>query len=141
VSSSDTGTDPLVADSDGDGCGDGAELGSDRGDGGRRDPTNGWDFYDVPTPALSRGYSGQGRDGGIGVTTDVLALLAYSGRNASQPEYVADYDGSGVEDGLQYDRSLSTTPGEPWRSGPPDGAIGATSDVVAMLAQTGSKCS
>ena len=42
---------------------------------------------------------------------------------------------------LQYDRSVSVTPGQPWRSEAPDGGIGLSSDVLAMLAQVGDSCS
>jgi hypothetical protein len=132
-------TDPAKVDSDGDGCGDGKELGSDRGMGGQRDPADPYDFYDVPYPALRLDATGH-TDHGIGVTSDVLALLSYAGMDSIQSDYMADKDGNGTEDGLQYDRTLSTTAGQPWRSGPPDGGIGVTSDVVAMLAQTGNAC-
>lgn len=140
VSPSDTGTNPLVVDSDDDGCADGTELGASPAAGGRRDPNDPWDFYDVPAPALRLGYTGQARDGGISLGQDVLALLRYSGLSSTAPAYSADVDGNGVADGLQYDRRLSTVPGEPWRSGPPDGAIGLGSDVLAMLAQVGTTC-
>jgi hypothetical protein len=53
---------------------------------------------------------------------------------------MADYDGNGVADGVQYDRTRSANPAEPWRSGPPDDGIGVTGDVVAMLAQVGHDC-
>jgi hypothetical protein len=41
------GTDACIADTDADGCGDGAEPGADPASGGDRDPLNAWDFYDV----------------------------------------------------------------------------------------------
>jgi serine protease len=41
------GTDPCARDSDGDGCGDGKELGPSALQGGQRDPLSPWDFYDV----------------------------------------------------------------------------------------------
>ncbi len=126
-------------DTDGDGCGDVTEIGDSPSLGGDRDPADQYDFYDVPTPALRLNPSGA-RDSGIGVTSDVVALLAYAGLYAGQPDYDADYDVNGVADGLQYDRSPSATPGKPWRSGPPDGGIGVTTDVVAMLAQAGHSC-
>jgi hypothetical protein len=69
-----------------------------------------------------------------------VALLKYAGLTYADADYKADNDGNGVWDGLQYDRSTSTTPGMPWRSGPPDYGIGVTTDVVAMLAQAGSSC-
>ncbi len=128
-----------LMDSDGDGCPDSKEQGSDPGSGGDRNPLDGWDFYDVPAPALRLNPFGT-RDGGIGVTTDVVALLAYSGLAAGHPDYDGDYDADGVADGLQYDRSPSADWSRPWQSGPPDGGIGVTTDVVAMLAQAGHSC-
>jgi uncharacterized repeat protein (TIGR01451 family) len=133
-------TNPLLSDSDLDGCGDSRELGADAVNGGSRNPIDPWDFFDVPTPALRLGYSGQGTDLGIGVTTDVIALMAYTGLTSASADYLADYDGNGIADGEQYDRSPSTTPDMPWRSGPPDGGIGITTDAVAMLAQSGHSC-
>jgi hypothetical protein len=123
----------------GDACVDSKEPGPSHTTGGQRDPTSPWDFYSVPVPALRLNPTGT-RDNGIGVTTDVVALLAYSGKTSGSPDYIADFDGNGVQDGLQYDRSPSTTAGQPWRSGPPDGGIGITTDVVAMLAQSGDVC-
>ncbi len=95
-------------------------------------------------PAL-RDYTGPPagapqRDKAIGITTDVVALLRYSGVTSTFPEYQADADSNGLPDGQQYDRSPSTTPGKPWRSGPPDGGIGITTDVTAMLAQVAHSC-
>ena len=43
------GTNPLKADTDGDGCGDGKEVTKYPT---RLDPNNTWDFYSVPVPAL-----------------------------------------------------------------------------------------
>ncbi len=138
----DYGTNPALADSDGDGCYDGREVRVftfSLAEGGDRDPLAAWDFYDVPTPALRLNPSGA-RDKGIGITTDLVALLSYAGLGSGHADYLADYDGNGVADGLQYDRSPSTTPGKPWRSGPPDGGVGVTTDVVAILAQSGHTC-
>lgn len=132
------GTDWQNPDTDGDGCSDGRELLYPHTLGGERDPLNPWDFFDVPFAALRVDSAGI-RDGGIGVTSDVIALLAYTGVNVGSPDYESDYDGNGVRDGLQYDRSLNVYP-ESWRSGPPDGGIGITTDVIALLAQVGDSC-
>ena len=66
VSLTDTGTDPNNPDTDGDGCTDSQELGSNQFLGGLRDPNNFWDFYD-PT-----------RNGAIGFT-DFLAVIQRNG--------------------------------------------------------------
>jgi hypothetical protein len=135
------GSDPHNPDADGDGCEDGLELQVSPSLGGMRNPLNPWDFFSVPAPALRLGYMGQASDSGVGVTTDVVALLQYTGLTSASADYVADYDSNDIFDGEQYDRSPSATPAMPWRSGPPDGGIGITTDVVVMLAQTGHSCS
>ncbi len=124
---------PDTADSDGDGCADMREqdLGTD--------PMNPWDFYSVPAPALRRNPSGTA-DNGIGSTTDVPALLAYSGFHAGLLDYDLDYDNNGVADGFQYDRSRVMTPGGTWGLGPPDGAITVTTEVVELLRRVGDTC-
>jgi hypothetical protein len=127
-------------DSDGDACRDSRENGPDFIHGGQRDMWDPWDFYDVPAPALRLGFTGQKQDSGIGVTTDVVALLKYAGLTSDKPDYIADNDGDGTQDGIQYDRSLVDNSPTPWRSGPPDGGIGVTTDVVAMLRQSGNFC-
>ena len=134
-----TGTNCTLKDTDGDNCNDMKELGPSHFVGGERNPLVPWDFDDVPTPALRINPLGM-RDGGIGITTDIVALLKYVGLTSGSADYIADYDGNGQMDGLQYDRALSTTLGMPWRSNGPDGGIGITTDVVAMLAQVGNTC-
>jgi hypothetical protein len=142
-------TNPCVKDTDSDRCADSEELGSNPALGGQRDPLDKWDFYDVPVPAVYTVCSSPGvcsplptKDRAIGISTDVVALLKYAGaRNTgSDPRYNVDLDGNTVLDGLEYDRTTSSYPGQPWRSGPPDGGIGITTDVIAMLAQAGHSC-
>lgn len=128
-------------DSDGDGCRDSDENGSVYASGGDRSMWNVWDFYDVPFPALRDGYTGQKPDHGIGLPSDVLAVLRYAGVSSSDAAYTADADGNGIPDGVQYDRSSVSIAGHPLHSGPPDGGIGLGVDVLAVLAQAGSSCS
>lgn len=130
------GTDPCAFDTDGDMCGDGDEaLRPDR----PGDPLNPYDFYTVPVPALLLNTTSS-TDYGVGVTTDVVALLNYIGLKAEDATYNADLDGNGVPDGRQYDRSVVTLFGGAWPASP-DGGIGATTDLVAMLSQSGLQCS
>jgi hypothetical protein len=68
-----------VNDSDGDGCNDAQELGLDEVRGGRRDPNNAWDFFDVNA---SRSID----------LSDALAILGAFGAGPGNPEYVATYD-------------------------------------------------
>ena len=140
------GTNPCNADSDGDGCGDGSEAGPDWRLGGQRDPKNPWDFFDVPAPALLPGQTFGVRNKVVSLA-DVLSVLAYVGTSAASPsatnangaQYGSDLNGNGVQDGIEYDRSTSIVPGEPWHSGPPNGVITLT-DVITALSQTQSNC-
>lgn len=132
------GTDPTRSDSDNDGCSDGQETGREPRLGGSRNPLDPWDFYDVPAPALRLDPAGV-RDRAVGLTTDLVAVLAYVGYYPGTFEYDADVNGNGVSDGVEYDRSLGS-PDANWRSGPPDGAVGVTTDVVAVMLQVGHSC-
>jgi uncharacterized repeat protein (TIGR01451 family) len=138
------------ADADGDGCTDTQELGPNPARGGQRDPLDKWDFYDVPVPAIRTVCSSPGVCNPVptkdrvagGITTDVQALLKYAGAKdtGSDPRYNVDLDGNTIEDGLEYDRTTSAYLDQPWRSGPPDGGIGITTDVWAILKQAGNSC-
>ena len=79
-------TDPCDNDTDGDRCGDGAELGPDEAAGGRRDPLNFWDFYDVTG------------DGAIDLD-DVIDVLSFFGNSAlpETPGNLRDRDFVGSE--------------------------------------------
>ncbi len=126
------------ADRDGDKCSSAAELARVPKTG---DPDDPFDFYSVPAPALRDYVSGPipVADSGIGVTTDVVALLKYAGKGPGNVDYDKDVDGNGVPDGFQYDRSNYSKYGGNW-PGPHDGGIGVTTDIVAMLAQSGFTC-
>jgi hypothetical protein len=99
---------------------------------------NPWDFYNVPVPALLLGQPSS-RDNAIGITTDEVALLKYVGAVPGSQAYDQDMDGNGVADGRQYDRSRVVENGHTW-PGPPDGGIGITTDVAAMLPEIGFVC-
>ncbi|KKK48456.1 hypothetical protein LCGC14_3144910, partial [marine sediment metagenome] len=64
------GTDPCSSDTDLDGCTDREELGGDETLGGKRDPLNFWDFYDVTGPT--------GRDGKVDLRTTSSGLRSPS---------------------------------------------------------------
>jgi hypothetical protein len=141
------GSDPCDNDTDNDGCADGEEyINLNPASGGDRDPLVTWDFGDVPTP------TGQtpGTDGKLyliatsarnkAVTlTDVGVVLAYVGRTSANTYYTADGNNDGLADGVQLDRTPSTTPGKPWRSAAPNNAI-SLQDVGVVLAQVGHNC-
>jgi len=100
------------ADSDGDGCSDTEEMGTDVTRGGRRDPTNLWDFYDV--------------DGSKRVDS-VDLLLVRTHFNSGGPTPLAD---------RKYDRSAGN---DNWAPGPPDNSIDAT-DVGLVRQSFGHDC-
>jgi subtilisin family serine protease len=103
-------------DTDGDGCTDAEELGSDASLGGRRDPLNPWDFYDA------------NGDGIVNVFDDILAVVGAFG-----PSTGANYD-------PLLDRSPPPPGAEPWDLGPPDGTINLSGDILGVASQFGHTC-
>ena len=53
--------------------------------------------------------------------------------------YGSDLNGNGKPDGQEYDRSASQTAGQPWDSGPPDGAV-RIGDALVALNSLGDNC-
>ena len=110
--------------------------------GGQRDPSDPWDFYDVPVPALNATNGTGTRDGAVTIS-DVMAVLNYDGTRAGGPandrgaSYDADLNHNGIPDGREYDRSGAIL--AHWRSGAPDGSV-TISDVVIAVAQVGDRC-
>ncbi len=121
------GTNPLVPDTDGDGCTDGPEVRTYPW----LNPLSAWDFYSVPVPALIAAPNplGEAKDTAVGAG-DAQAVFAYfkAGAKSGTPAYEQDLNGNGIKDGLEYDRSVAG----PGKSGPPDGAVGATEAQVAF---------
>jgi subtilisin family serine protease len=103
-------------DYDGDGCRNDEEWGDDPAKGGRRNPLDPYDFFDV------------NHDGVVNLVDDVLPVIhAYGPSNSGK--YLPELDRSEPPDGA-----------EPWRQGPPDGTIDVTTDVLGVLAQFGHRC-
>jgi hypothetical protein len=107
---------PPTLDSDGDGCTDIVEAGSNHAAGGQRDPLNYWDFYDVGT---NRGVGGAGdedftRDRKIDFQ-DALIILDHFG-----------HDGSDVND-HDMDRMIPDA-SAPWKA-----AEATPGDTVTLL--------
>ncbi len=119
------GTDPADADTDGDGCTDGAELGPDETKGGLRNPLNEWDFYDVagaPPPA------GDGNpDQIIDLPNDILGVIQHFAPLGAPP-----YD-------VQFDRGLRIG-ANVWDKGPPDGVIDLPNDILGVIQQFNHNC-
>ncbi|TAK72174.1 MAG: hypothetical protein EPO22_00775, partial [Dehalococcoidia bacterium] len=105
--------DPAI-DTDGDGCTDVKE----RLLVPPTSPSDAWDFYSVPVPALfaSPNPTSTIRDGVVSAS-DAQSIFAYftRGAQAGSPEYEQDLNANGVRDGLEYDRSFAG----PGMSGPP----------------------
>jgi len=143
-------SEPWWQDSDGDGCADSHEWGSNSALGGQRDPLNPWDFYDVPVPTAFDGGTLADRDKAVSIINDLLAVLEYAGTSddglpnagpdgipgtPDDRDYDQDNNGDGQDDGLLYDRSV----GAVW-SDAPDGAVTIIVDVLLVLAQCGHSC-
>ena len=139
------GSDPLDIDTDGDGCSDGAEIGIHEAGGGRRDPTNFWDFYDVA------GAGGDGDFDGVVTFADTLAVAARFGSDDNDNDGEPDKDPNRNSDPLtepippkpayhpMFDSSPPAPGDGPWRLGPADGYI-VISDILAAAAQFGHVC-
>ncbi len=122
----------VLSDEDRDGCLDAAELGPDPALGGRRNPKDRWDFFDVPTgapPARDRVVA-------VGDIGGVVQRFGTNGDPAGDPllppppppAYHTAYDRGGVIPG-----------GDPWDLLPPNGSI-TVSDIAAVVAQFGHRC-
>lgn len=128
----------VLYDSDGDHCSDAKEpthaSGTKAGD-----PFNPWDFYSVPVATLRNSAVPFPTDTGIGVTTDVKALLTWTaapGPKWKTLAYDSDVDLNGIPDGVQYDRAKTSKYSGNW-PGAADNGVGVTTDVPSMLAQAG----
>jgi hypothetical protein len=132
-------------DPDNDGCSNAEETGANQLLGGKRDPFNAHDFFDVPAPALHMNTQNGVRNKAVSLV-DVGAVLYFVGTvnngmaNPAGYDYDTDFNNNTIDDGAEYDRTPSMTPMQPWRSGPPNGAV-SLMDVGIALAQVGTNCS
>ncbi len=108
---------------DGDSCTDAAELGSDETLGGRRDPLNPWDFYDVLGPGAALPA-----DGVIDLANDILGVIVRFSPLGTEPEY-----------DVQFDRGPQIGPNV-WNMGPPDGVIDLANDILGVILQFNHSC-
>jgi hypothetical protein len=114
------GTNPLVNDTDGDGCADGEELlNPTHTTGGQRDPLYFWDFYDVTG------------DKAVSDLSDTLAILHHFGHGYNGGAYVD------ASDNLM-DRFVPN-PAQPWRSAEANDGVDLR-DTLANLASFGDSC-
>jgi hypothetical protein len=122
------GSDPMVADTDGDGCLDGRELGPQPTTGGQRSPTNEFDFFDVPLPAGPPGTGARDRTVSTG---DIVGVVSKFGT----------VDGGPAVNGQVYNADFDRTPagGDPWDTGPGDGRV-TIQDIGLIVNQFGHSC-
>ena len=113
---------PTPPDTDGDGCNDVQESGPDETLGGRRDPLNPWDFYDVLGPGAALPT-----DGVIDLPNDILGVI-----QRFSPTGVPPYD-------VQFDRGVSSGP-NPWNMTAPDGVIDLPNDILGVILQFNHSC-
>ncbi|MEX0992991.1 MAG: flexitail domain-containing putative surface protein [Solirubrobacterales bacterium] len=138
--------DPLVdLDADHDGCADDRETDTNAAQGGLRDPSNFWDFMDVPT---GTGFARDKRVSG----GDIAAVVARFGSNDSKPgqfnkqsDPLSTPNATILPSGARanyhpaYDRGGTIVGGDRWDLKPADGSI-AGGDISATVAQFGHNC-
>lgn len=126
-----------IADLDGDGCTNTQELGPNEALGGRRDPNNAYDFFDVPLPA---GNPGTGTKNKVIDVSDILGvILKYGTHNNGTPTNFSDDipNSSGQKYNPDFDRSFLGP--DPWDLGAGDGVINAF-DINLIAQQFGHTC-
>lgn len=104
-------------DTDGDGCSDLEELGSDPTVGGARRPNYRWDFYDPSA------------NGSVDLFDDILEIAYAFGQGPGGPDYSVAKDRSSPQSGMEV-----------WDLGPPDGNIGLFDDILGAAFQFGHTC-
>ncbi|MGB2694858.1 MAG: flexitail domain-containing putative surface protein [Dehalococcoidia bacterium] len=115
---------------DGDGCSDLREQGNNPALGGRRDPKNFWDFFDIPDV-------NNVRDRAIS-TGDLQRLIARFGTHGNPNiDPFTQPLASGYH--TAFDRSPPGPGGNRWNLGPPDGSV-STSDILFAVTQFGHTC-
>ncbi len=104
-------------DDDNDGCTDDREGSFDETMGGRRNPHNPWDFYDV------LGGGGGPPDGIIDLSNDIFGVIIHYAPTGSEPTY-----------DVNFDRGPSAGP-NPWNMTAPDGVIDLSNDILGVIQQ------
>ncbi len=151
-------------DTDNDGCPDAKELGSDWKKGGQRDPHNRWDFYDVPTPAITSfnwnlpaGDPARPKMDHAINANDAQAVFAYFKNGAHQGQTTSvngiSYDthygylmgltnDPNFTDGMFYDRVASADPTQFWKTGSPTSAVTPQAAQLAfsIFSRGGTNC-
>jgi subtilisin family serine protease len=105
------------ADTDGDGCSNIEELGSQAGLGGMRNPLDPNDYYDIDNNQI------------IDLFNDIFGVAAGFGTAPGEPGYSAVLDRSAAPPGTDV-----------WHMGPPDGTINLFTDIFGVASQFGANC-
>ena len=111
-------------DLDQDGCTTEEEIGPNEILGGRRDPKNHWDLYDV------------NGDKAVNLANDILGVAAGFG-SSSGMKYAPELDRRPPPSAQQ---EPDATKREPWDMGPPDGVISVVDDILGAAKQFGTEC-
>ncbi len=138
------GTDPNVVDTDLDGCADGEEINNLPGLGGDRDPTDYWDFYDVPDRDTGL------RDKVVNIPGDILGVASRFGNNDNGGTATINRDTDPLSNlgppppsppvyHPAWDRS-PRGPGGITDPGPPDGTVNIPDDILGVAPQFGHSC-
>ena len=117
------GKDPADEDTDGDGCRDGAEEGTDETLGGRRDSLDPNDYYDVYGGGQSLAL-----DGVIDLPNDILGVIQHFAPLGTEPEYDVRFD-RGITIGVNH-----------WQRAGPDGVIDLPNDILGVIQQFAHNC-
>ncbi len=121
------GTEPCISDTDGDLCIDGAETDVTSGSestGGKRDPLNPWDFYDVLGPGAALPT-----DGVIDLANDILGVI----------QHFAPLSGGAPPYDVRFDRGPQIGPNT-WNMSAPDGVIDLANDILGVILQFSHNC-
>jgi len=122
---------PAAVDCDADGCTDGVELGPDQTRGGRRDPSNFWDFFDTPASPNDRD-----RAVSIGDIVRVVQRFGSAGSATSVADALAPPPPPPVYH-AGFDRTLAGP--NVWNTGPASGAV-TIEDITRAVQSFGHTC-
>ena len=106
-----------TGDTDGDGCDDILEIGTDETLGGLRDPRDEWDFYDTNGDAV------------IDLSNDIFDVIQHYAPTGTELEY-----------DVAFDRGPAKGPSV-WNMTAPDGVIDLTNDIMGVIQQYLHDCS
>jgi hypothetical protein len=118
---------PTARDADQDGCPNEYELRFDERDGGLRDMTIRWDYYDVLGPGAVLPA-----DRFIDLANDILGVIFHYSPDGTDNHSIFGYD-------VNFDRGPSAGP-NPWNMTAPDGVIDLANDILGVVLQNQHDC-